>query len=253
MSIVNIRAFNNISSVLQWEDKKDDSERSWLCCTLCHYQIITLQLLFASSQEMIMMWLPRLRPVWHQSFGFSVCPQCLECFRLSDGAVATRDNRLLAGVGSGVSSSNPCRCMLCGWFMPSCASCNQGPEQYCVEYRKLTFNGIDWPGSRSICGGFSRKWPDEISLWQKSRGVGPVGLCGIALSRHTTRGLLSANGQVKNWNKHWVVCLGGLAINPKLEKGPYVNIALFTLAPGKVRVPIDWCGRSGHFNWPKSE
>ncbi len=143
----------------------------------------------------------------------------------------------VSGVGSAVTRFKPGDHVAVGCMVDSCRhcpACQQGLEQYCVEFPILTYNGVDRHDHRPTYGGYS----DRIVVSDKFVLHVPEGLDLAA-----TAPLLCAG--ITTWSplRHWkvgqssrlaVVGLGGLGhMALKFGKALGADVTLFTRSPGK--------------------
>ena len=143
----------------------------------------------------------------------------------------------VSSVGSAVTRFRPGDHVAVGCMVDSCRhcqACEQGLEQYCVEFPILTYNGVDRHDGRPTYGGYS----ERIVVSDRFVLRVPEGLDLAA-----TAPLLCAG--ITTWSplRHWkvgrgsrlaVVGLGGLGhMALKFGRALGADVTLFTRSPGK--------------------
>jgi len=115
-----------------------------------------------------------------------------------------------------------------------CEACEQGLEQYCVEFPTLTYNALDRHDKMPTFGGYSEKiiasdkFVLKIPAGLDLKGAAPLLCAGI-----TTWSPLR-HWKVGKGSKVAVVGLGGLGhMALKLAKALGAEVTLFTRSPGK--------------------
>ena len=115
-----------------------------------------------------------------------------------------------------------------------CEACEQGLEQYCVEFPTLTYNALDRHDKMPTFGGYSEKiiasdkFVLKIPAGLDFKGAAPLLCAGI-----TTWSPLR-HWKVGKGSKVAVVGLGGLGhMALKLAKALGAEVTLFTRSPGK--------------------
>jgi alcohol dehydrogenase (NADP+) len=140
-------------------------------------------------------------------------------------------------IGPEVARFRPGDAVAVGCMVDSCRhcdACNQGLEQYCVEFPIVTYNGVDRYDHRPTYGGYSEKIvvsdrfvlkvPDGLDL----AGAAPLLCAGITTWSPLRHWKAGSGGRVA------VVGLGGLGhMALKLAKALGAEVTLFTRSPGK--------------------
>ena len=115
-----------------------------------------------------------------------------------------------------------------------CQPCQQGLEQYCVDFPTVTYNGIDRRDQMPTMGGYSEK----IVVSEKFVLKVPVGLDSAGAAPLLCAGITTWS-PLRHWkvgkgSKVAVVGLGGLGhMALKLAKALGAEVTLFTRSPGK--------------------
>ena len=143
----------------------------------------------------------------------------------------------VSSVGSGVSRFRPGQQVAVGCMVDSCRhcpACEQGLEQYCVEFPTLTYNALDRHDRMPTFGGYSERIVvSERFVLRVPEGLDLAAAAPLLCAGITTWSPLR-HWQVGKGSRLAVIGLGGLghmAIKFGMALG--ADVTLFTRSPGK--------------------
>ena len=115
-----------------------------------------------------------------------------------------------------------------------CPACEQGLEQYCVEFPTLTYNSLDRHDQQPTYGGYSEKIVvSEAFVLKVPDGLDLAGTAPLLCAGITTWSPLR-HWDVNENSKVAVIGLGGLGhMALKFAKALGAHVSLFTRSPGK--------------------